>query len=420
MKKPVKIVISIVLLIAILIIGISLFFPAVIDGFTSGTFGKAEKYHKSQMTEKDVQLRSEFTADTGQLRGMIQGLIYFSLFTLDLSNKIDSCVHTLKKQGMAEKDKGYSNILVLSDYSEFIKNNTKTLGTTISMLTGFYLKDESDQSADVERNLRAFGSYVKNLNEKDSILEIALVSMDNYMLTNKTLIARKTEISNLKGIRDQLLLGSIELSGVLQDKALCATLCSYAISSQQNLNAINGQQNLNAIGSQDKIKAVASQDKLDRILQSTQLALLATDQVNGVVQAQQVGSSVKSAGDLGFLAGSIIVYDKPNMQFVVGNVAELQKIFSVDQVSASLSGIQTLGNISAVAVFSQQGLNLVQSSFDLANVIKSQDLGLTLSASQLGVIVLAQGGIGSVSYGSGFIGFVGQLNNQNLGNIVTQ
>jgi len=45
MKKQVKVVIGVVVAIAILILGISFFFPTVFKGLTSGTFGKAEKYH---------------------------------------------------------------------------------------------------------------------------------------------------------------------------------------------------------------------------------------------------------------------------------------------------------------------------------------------------------------------------------------
>jgi hypothetical protein len=419
MKKPVKVIVSIVVAIAIVIAAVSLFFPSVIKDFTAGTFGKADKYRNTQMTEKDIELRSEFTADTGHLKGMIQGLIYFSLFTQELSRKIDSCVNTLQDQGMTAQQKGYSNIQALIGYSDFIKNNNKTLGTTISMLTGFYLNDQSNQSADVEKNLRDFGNYVNNLNEKDSILEVALRSMDNFMLTNKTLQARKTELNQLKAIRDQLLIGSIQLSGLLQDKPLCATLCSYAISSQDNLKVIFGQQKIDAVANQQNLNAIKNQDKFEGWVVGNQVSFGSAEQLKDVMQSREIGNVVKSGGeDLGgggIIVGAIVVYNRDDLRFVVSNAAELSKNLSAVQLEGILCGVQQLGIIVGIAYCSQQGLNLVASSFDLKNAFQAQNLGSRLSSSQLDRIIQSQQDLGSLKYCSQFVGFVGQLGNQDLG-----
>ena len=428
MKKQVKIVISLVLLTAILIIGVSLFYPEVFKGITSGTFGKADKYHKSQMTEADVKLRSELTSDTAKLKSMIQGLIYFSLFTQDLSHKIDSCVTTFQNHGICSQEGGCSKVVILQDYSDFIKNNNKTLGTTISMLTGMYLKDQSDESADVEKNLRDFGNYVYNLNEKDSILEQALRSMDNYMLTNKTLKARKKELANLKSIRDQLLLGSIQLSGLLQDKPLSAALCSYALSSQQSLNVLYGQAQLGnaALMGQQQIGNIAfmgqqqianqfmNQSNLERAVVGNQLQFNSAEQLQDIIQAQQLGALNSKADDLGSnLVGNVILYDKDSYQFVVSNISTLGSALSAAQMNALVLGSQSLG---IVVFFSDQGLQMMASGYDLSNAVQSQVLGSTLSSAQLNSLLNSQEGIGSFSYGSQFISGIGYLlNNQSLG-----
>ena len=263
MKKQVKVIIGIVVIIAILIVGISLFYPTLFKGLTSGTFGKADKYHKQQMTEKDVLLRSELVADTGRLKSMIQGLIYFSLFTQDLSNNIDSCVHSYKSKGICSDPKRCASVSALKDYSDFIRNNNKTLAATVRILTAFYLKDNSDESADVEKSLREFGIYVNNLNEKDSVLNLALRSMDNFMLSDKTLKTKKTELTSLKSIRDQLLLQGVQLAGMLQDKPLCSQLLSYALSSQTALNLIVlGKEQL-SLYSQNNLNVFMSQQNLE-------------------------------------------------------------------------------------------------------------------------------------------------------------
>ena len=52
MKKQVKIIISVIIIVGLLIAIVSIFYPPASKNQTSGTFGKADKYHKSQMTEK--------------------------------------------------------------------------------------------------------------------------------------------------------------------------------------------------------------------------------------------------------------------------------------------------------------------------------------------------------------------------------
>jgi hypothetical protein len=351
---------------------------------------------------------------------MIQGLIYFALFTQDLSNKIDSCVAAYEMQGICSQENGCANMVVLKDYSDFIKNNNKTLGTTISMLTGFYLKDQSDQSADVEKNLRDFGNYVNNLNEKDSILEVALRNMDSFLLANKTLQARKTELNQLKAIRDQMLIGSIQLSGLLQDKPLCATLCSYALSSQDNLKVIFGQQKIDAVANQQNLNAIRNQDKFEGWVVGNQVSFGSAEQLKDVMQSRQIGNVVKSGGeDLGggggIVVGAVIVYNRDDLKFAVSNVAELSKNLSAAQLEGVLCGVDQLGKLKGIAYCSQEGLNLVASNFDLKLSFTAQNLGSALSSSQLNQIVLSQEGFGAVPYCSQFVGFVGQLGNQDLG-----
>ncbi|MFA5727455.1 MAG: hypothetical protein WC886_07440 [Saccharofermentanaceae bacterium] len=420
MKKQTKIIIGVVIALAVVIIAISFMFPTVFTGLTSGTFGKADKYHKTQMTEKDIMLRSELVSDTGKLRSMIQGLIYFSLFTEDVSNKIDSCIDAYKAQGICTDPDKCASMSALQDFSDFIKNNNKTLRTTISMLTGFYLKDQSDESADVEKNLRDFGTYVVNLNEKDSILNQALRTLDNYLLTTKTLKNKKEELANLKSIRDQLLISGIQLSGMLQDKPLCGTLCSYALSSQSQMNALMKQEGFGKVilvGAQQKLNMANNQGKLENAIINSQISFGSALQIGEIIEAQKLGIVVESKGaDLGAaLQGQlqVIIYNRPDLQFVVGNIAELQKVLSSQQMSALLSGQQQFGAIKGVAIFSNQGLNLYQSAYNLQNVMQSQELSSMMNANQLNII-LSQQSIGSFAYSSNFIGIQQELNNMGL------
>jgi hypothetical protein len=416
MKKQVKVIISMVVVIALLIVGISFFFPTVFKGLTSGTFGKAEKYHKQQMTEKDILLRSEFVNDTAQLRNMIQGLIYFSLFTQDLSTKIDSCVLVFKAQGLGDQAEDAKKVSVLQDYSDFIKNNNKTLGTTISMLSGFYLKDTTDLSQDVEKNLRDFGAYVNNLNEKDSVLSQALLSMDNFMLTNKTIQARKTEIARLKSIRDQLLVKSIQMAGILGNKEQVGSMLSYAMASQDNLNRLLGNEQLGAFMAQDKLQFVASKEGIQSFVASNAMQANVNSDLSGMFQSNQQVGAMASKDKLN-VNGLAVIYDKPGLQFLVGDKAGLQNLVgSQEKLNSILLGTGNLQGTQVLAVFGAEKLNIILSNYGLQNVIQAQSLGYLPASGGLNVIILSQENLGFIGAIQGLNNMLGMLRSQDLGN----
>ena len=81
-------------------IGILVNYPPVNQTELTGTFGKAEKFHKVQMTPKDIELRSVLLKDTAKLRGLIGTLTYFSLFTERVSSTIDISLIPFIDKGM--------------------------------------------------------------------------------------------------------------------------------------------------------------------------------------------------------------------------------------------------------------------------------------------------------------------------------
>ena len=210
-----------------------------------------------------------------------------------------------------------------------------------SLLTGFYLNDKSDKSADVEKNLRDFGNYVTSLNEKDSILDVALRSFDNYMLMNKALQARKTELAQLKSIRDQLLISGMQLSGLIGDQALCKNLLSYSLSSQPGLCLLLGAPqaasrlsvNLSAINNQASVGSfMNSQASLGSLMNSK-------EKLNMMNVSEWINSK----------AVNCLVYDKERLQFNCMGSQSLQKVLSSQQMNALFNGVSQL-NLFGVAM----------------------------------------------------------------------
>ncbi|MEI6049884.1 MAG: hypothetical protein WCS03_13345 [Bacteroidota bacterium] len=248
MKTKTKLLFAIGLMAALCIgflIGISVDYPKLDVSELAGTFGKAEKFHKVQMTAKDIQLRSELLKDTAQLRNMIQGLVYFSIFTGDVCKDIDLTVIAFKAKGMGSLAGESEAVKALQDYSDFIRNNNKALNSTIALLTGFYMSDTSSLSQDVEKNLKDFGTYVNGLNQKNMVLSQSLKSIDNFILTGKTLQANTTELTQLKSIRDQLLIKGLQLGGLIGNNEQVSSMIECAVGANA-VNAVYGNQSFQA------------------------------------------------------------------------------------------------------------------------------------------------------------------------------
>jgi hypothetical protein len=421
MKKQTKIILGIVITVVVVLLAVSFFLPGTFDRLTMGTFGKVDRFRKNQMSEKDIKLRSEFTSDTAELKKMISGLIYFNAFTNDLSNKIDSTVDLYKLKGLNAPD-AIKNLNLLKDYSTFIRNNNKTLETTIQMLAGFYLKLEND-SIDVEKNLREFSNYVKNLNEKDSVLELSIKSMDQFLLTNKTLKTRKTEFVQLKSIRDRLLIKGIQTAGILRDQDLGSVLIHAAISSQESFgNVYSNVPGLNfTYNSQEELKYYST-DNLNVIIKSSGSINLVDVNQAVSVNSQETNNAIHSSQGPLNLWHSGVVYDAVNLSFVVGSASEInnqQTAGASGAINSSQTGLQIFlrqGGIGVLFVGSNGGISVAESNLNVSNLINSQGIrSHVLNIPSLGVGFTAAGNYGSI--GMNFVDIVEAINND-LGSAV--
>lgn len=302
------------------LIGISVDFPKVDNSDLAGTFGKAEKFHKVQMTAKDIQLRSELLKDTAQLRSMIQGIIYFSIFTEDVCKEIDLTLTSFKTKGLGSQTGESEAVKALQDYSDFIRNNNKTLSSTITLLTGFYMKDTVDFTQDIEKNLKDFGSYVNGLNQKNDVLGQALKSIDSFMASNKALQANTKEIAQLKSIRDQLLIKGLQLGGFMGSRDLVGRLVIQALGSTQVNATLVGDKSVSAsFNRQDQVNALAGGVVLSYNPPLQLFSFGSKDMNQNTVKGQEQ--------NLGYLGKDNIIMNLPN--YAMQNVYQSQVVGSV-------------------------------------------------------------------------------------------
>jgi hypothetical protein len=350
------------------LIGISVNTPKLNNSNLAGTFGKAEKFHKVQMTAKDIQLRSELLKDTAQLRNMIQGLVYFSMFTGDVCAEVDLTIVAFKANGMGSQAGESDKVKALQDYSDFIRNNNKTLNSTITLLSGFYLNDTANLSLDVEKNLKDFGAYVNGLNQKNMVLSQALKSMDNFMLTSKTLQARTTEIAQLKSIRDQLLIKGLQLGGLIGNREQVGSMIECALGSAK-MNAVNSK---------------------------------------GDVQASFTGFGVILAHDL---VGSVLSYSASSLEFsVYGSQGQIGQT-----VNAAGNIGNAIGDKQPLALMGNGTLNIILANYSMSEVYNSQALAGNLSANAMYGIFAANNVQGAFQLGTGFSNILNSMGSNYLG-----
>ena len=393
MKKQNKIIIGVILGIAVVIILISFLFPSVYKGLTSGSFGKADKYRQEQMSESDVKLRSEFVQDTAKLRQMITGLIYYALFTENLSMTIDTCLTSFKLQGFDKNPANTEAIHLLTDYSSFIKNNNTTIANTTRMLAAFMLRDTLAQSMDIEKNLRDFANYVNQVNEKDSVLTIALTRIDSYLIGNKTLQKKEDEIRNLKAIRDQLVIKSTQFMALTGNKQGIGSMLSYVVSSQaqySGVSVLSGIQESRIVQAQVGVVELPS-----KVVNAT---LCAGFSLSSALQANVSSSQVSGTGQLGSYKvitdaakinlNSLVLYDKPSLCFIVSSSENLKVVYGKDNLNTILCG--TNPNLGIICAFTGKVLEVTLNAGVLSAINSSPTINAALSAAQLNIIVPAK------------------------------
>jgi len=350
------------------LIGVSVDYPKTDLSNFAGTFGKADKYRNVQMTEKDIELRSSLMKDTALLKSTIQQLSYFSVFTEKVSAQIDLAILSFKAKGMGKESGEGEKLTALQDYSDFIKNNNKSLNTTIGMLAGFYANDPETVSVDVEKNLKDFGTYISKLNEKNVVLNQAFAGMDAFMINNKVLHAHQAELVQLKSIRDQLTISGIELAGMMCDKAQIGVLLEGIVFSQDNLIKLLGSDNLSA-------------SYTGTATETSKLQSLRKEDLNLVNGTQQLGTSFTGQED--FKGIGSIVYNAGALMFLKsdGQMSSLlNKTPGLDIIYIHSSGKLdvVLGSFGATDV--------MQSSLINGNFIRSNTLLQFMSAGNLQLV----------------------------------
>jgi len=409
MKKQTKIIIGVFVLIAVVVMILAWLFPNVYEGITSGSFGKAEKYRKDQMSEQDILLRSEFTKDTAQLHQMITGLIYFTLFTENLTKTIDSCLVSFSYQGFDKDPKNQESIRLLKDYNEFIRNNTGTIAQTTKVLSDIYLSDTNTFSADIEQNLRDFSVFVIQVNEKDSLLMMALEQMDHFLIGNKKLQQNREEIRKLKAIRDEIILQSTQFFALTNNKEALGNILSYAIQSQTKFEGTANLGFVDFVESHPEISSFVVESTLSSsLIKSSAEELNVTFSAAEALNVAQVGHQVQSKDEI----SAVVLYDQSSLSFLGLSSQVLQgagspglnQVLQFNDFELGVCGVISASELSVVLQFDIL-CNVLQSEA-LRSLISAQELNSIIQATELSSIQLSGQQVNFTNLSSGLQQFI--------------
>ncbi len=326
----------------------------------SGTIGKVEKYHKDQMSENDILLRSEIISDTAELANIIRGMLIFHAYADALSDELN------KNATDIESSQANVNNLLgieeLKEYCEFVKNRNETLASTIAMYWDIYNDTVTEISFDVEQNLKNFINYYSQLNAKSTVVDDVVEKSDQWIEENSAIEGSENEIERLKKLRDEVLLRDMQMALVLGNNEKLGVILNKALFDVGSLNVLGILADNESLGS----LALAVQPQLADISQAP--------------AAQENLNSFMATGELNFFIaaalGSEILFDNE----ALGSGVNLP-IGSTDLLAVNLLNNDQAFINSFNGLFNNEGLNVVLANV-FSNISSSDDLNFFFVSDQ--------------------------------------
>ncbi len=201
----------------------------------TGTIGKVEKYRKVQMTENDVKLRNDLLTDTSALSKSIKGILFFYDFSKTMASELPKWTESIKNTKINALDK---EVNILTDYSQFLDKNLKTLENTLSLILDVYNGDTTEASVNMEKNIKEFENFVVTLTKKDSMLVSVFPAFDKVIKTYTNVPDRKEAVKTIIDVKEKFAINCFVLSCFVGNKSLLVAVSNTAILNKDNLGII--------------------------------------------------------------------------------------------------------------------------------------------------------------------------------------
>ncbi len=241
MNKKILLIVIAVLLGIVLII-FSLYWPPVSESDASGAFTKAEKYKQNTLQDGDIILNSELLKDSNLTKRTIVDLVQFGDFALYIKETFNQVwlPELTEFKGIPEIS---SAIEQINEFSTFIENNNTTVQKVVSTLIEFHIDKNKPVNADVESQLKQFYNYATQFLIRDSIFEATIGSIDIALKNDKNKVKH---INALKDLKDRIVIDNFMYGISVGDTSKISFSSIQVINNPKNivkLFAINSSEN---------------------------------------------------------------------------------------------------------------------------------------------------------------------------------
>ncbi|HRY34093.1 MAG TPA: hypothetical protein P5531_14095 [Bacteroidales bacterium] len=386
MKKQVKIIIGVVVVIAVAIAVASYFFPRPAGEDASGTIGKADKYRRAQLTERDILLRDDILEDTAAVGKTLKVMIEFSVYAAETKMLVDNAwIKPLQKNCSDAECKEI--IAVLQDYSDFVGNNFGLLKSTTDLLGKCYFSGTKEISEDVGSQLISYVNFIDQFLRRDTAFDHAITALNHYIDKGTSVDARRRQqIEALKLIRDQMVVDNLLVGINTGDQEKINFIAGLPIS---NVGVAVELSNITTIGAQGIPASVASLVIGNSVIGSGFIgsfnsAAVCSSALPSILSVAPGAASAAVSSAISSQVGAAA--NKPT-----ANVASQVGVVASSQTAANVAGqVGVAANVPYQSIFNSGFLNAVNSQGDLG-VYQGQPL-----SSILGPISAAEGAPASI------------------------
>ncbi len=380
------------------ILALGILMPACNSGVdkkdAAGAIGKVKKYHKDQMKESDIKLRSEIIEDTAALASTLKGMLLMYVYYDSYLTGLKENAEALRNLPANEGDQ--LGAQELDNYCEFVENGNEQLCEVCQMCSDIYNDTVTEYSFDVEQNLRNYVIYLDKLDSRDSLVMESIDMSDAWISSNENDPEKKEQVKQVKKIRDEVLLRDV---------------CNAVVTNNtEKIDSYNSKTIYNAT---EALKSVANINSAEDLFKA--LCPQAVETIEAGVNMTGAAENIDAA-----YANDVDQIKNEADQFLAtGSIGSFVDVIKMADVVKS----QQAMDASADVVKSQQAMDAA------ADVVKSQqamDAAADVVKAQSQVNAVTQSS--NINYVSGFIvgdvqyvkSFSTLYNTENIGDIIKQ
>lgn len=299
------------------LVGISVNYPKVENSKLSGTIGKTDKYRNVNITENDIQLRSDLLADTGLQKAYTDFYSIHYATAVELTIALDLAINASENLN----DFKSANSSIVSGLKKY-RTNIDRMRADLLLAVATFNKIEGLDAASINQVINNANIALAQLNYSDDAV-LAFVDESAVYINGKS----DRDVLLLRKAHDMLMLLQITKAIVMNDKPRIKyldgkelfaaneqlniwsneTLNRLFSADQENLNMVFSNEQLGVFSNQESFGAINSNESFKAISENLgaiyfnieQLGLYNSEQLGVFLNVEQLGNRLMDVESLG-------------------------------------------------------------------------------------------------------------------------